>query len=130
MQCSSNAILCESVRREHDGKHTLVGAVVGGLETDQNEFDEKLSLFASFDDLPQGAHKLCLRLTPPSKHPQVTQYTLQVDDSDQAILLVISGIPFKTSNSGFFIFHYQFDGEKRWRKLISLEITLSQVESA
>ena len=47
MSVNINSILCEDVRSEIGGTHTLVGVVSGSVETEYDEFNVEYTLFTT-----------------------------------------------------------------------------------
>lgn len=125
MSVNINSILCEDVRSEIGGTHTLVGVVSGSVETEYDEFNVEYTLFTTFVGLDPGNHICKFKIKTPERQEESGGYSIEIADEDAAALIVLKGLPFRAKKSGTFEIELKFDGERRWRKLLSLHVRVS-----
>ena len=124
-----NAILCDSVRTEDNGKHILVGVYSGGVVFP--EFPAKFSFAFWVQLMPpiesgEALFEMKVQL-PGLKAPMTNEMTLLVTNKDEPAVLVIVLPSINIPGPGNLIFSMRRRGEK-WKKVLSK--TMSQNESA
>lgn len=121
----TDAIVCESIHQEVNGKFILVGVIAGVLQTDGPSFKSDYCLYVNFHGLPEGQHNIDLKLTTPEKKSNRTQINATIPECVMGATLQITGIPFNTEESGSFILSWKLSNSKKWNTLLEIPVELS-----
>lgn len=125
MQVKTNAVICQSIHQEANGKFILVGVVSGLLQTDGSSFEEEYCLFLNFHDLPEGEHAIQLKFITPENKSSVNSVDVSVPSTMIGLTLQFTAIPFTTTKPGLFSMFWKFSHSKKWSKLIDIAVELS-----
>ncbi|MBL4917454.1 DUF6941 family protein [Szabonella alba] len=121
----TDAILCDGIHQEVNGKFILVGVMAGVLETNGPFFKSDFCLYVNFHGLPEGKHNIDLKLTSPEKKSTQTQISAFIPEGVMGATLQITGIPFNTEQSGSFVLSWKLSDSKKWTTLLEVPVELS-----
>ncbi|UWQ40066.1 hypothetical protein K3718_10825 [Leisingera aquaemixtae] len=125
MKANVNAVLCGSIHQEDNGKFILVGVLAGELITTNDSFDEDFDLFISINNFNKQEAILELELVYPEGPQGASKLPIQNSDLSYNTTVQVSGIPLKTKKSGNFEINWRWEGEKKWKNLIGISVTIS-----
>lgn len=124
MIAKTNAMFCESIHYETNGKFILVGVLSGNLQTNASQLSEEFCAFINFHDLTEGDHNIELRLVGPDKKPTTNSFKVSIPEGNSQACIQINGIPFEAKKSGSFVLSWRFSGAKKWNKITEIMVDL------
>ena len=127
MQINANAVVCESIHQESNGKFILVGVINGVLMTEDSSIDHEYCLFVNFYYIPEGEHSIQLKFSTPDNKSSHNTFDVVVPNELIGATVQIRQIPFKTERSGIFRMQWRLSTSKKWLSLIDVPVELSAV---
>lgn len=125
MQVSANAVLCESIHRETNGRYILVGVLSGEIVTSDAQYFAEYCLFMNLYGAPTGVQQMELRLQSPGGKTVINRMEIETFEETIGATIEISGIPLKTETSGSFHIDWRWKDARRWNRLIEVPIEVS-----
>lgn len=112
-----NAILCEDVRREVNGKHTIVGAVSEGLNIASFPGQIRVAVYLELALVNAGEHSLYIRLSYSKVAPVVIQVDLQTETKNTVAGIGVPSFNLPVTAPGWIVLEISED-EQKWRRVL------------
>lgn len=125
MPARTNAVLCDSIHQEDNGKHILVGVISGEIATSEVKFQSEYCLFVNMYDIPPDHFDLQIQLINPDGNSSISELRLLRSSEVDHTVIQINGIPLKTSVSGLFKLNWRWASAKRWTPLTEISVEVS-----
>lgn len=120
-----NAIICEDVRVENNGKHILIGVFTTDLVTFGDAPTVVLALWFQAEAFVPGEAELSIRATLSGETVFSAGAEAILPDNVSRVSFTMPGLPIIVKQSGDLKFELRGGGEKRWKTLVSLPVILN-----
>lgn len=116
-------VMCEDVREEKNGKHSLIGVYSGDILISELPGDISMAFFIEIIIREVGLHELQLRLSGPGAHSATLKAQVDLTEKNAVSVLKTPRIQAGLEEPGTFRFDISTDGET-WENLITKQISL------
>ena len=117
----TNVIICDDVRREHTGKHIIIGVYPDNILVPEFPATVMLCIWAQFLPDEIGEKSIEIRITQNKKELARGGGKIVIRDVDQSITGAISGLVMTIDDKGPLEFQYR-EGATRWRAMKRLGV--------
>ena len=128
MSPKANAVLCDSIHMEDNGKFILVGVISGALQTEMSSLEARLALFLNIHDISAGIHNFELEVISPDRSRSSSNFEITVSEEISGTAIQVHDIPFESTVSGLFKLNWRLGKEKKWSPLIHIPLEILTAE--
>lgn len=120
----NHALLCEDIREEKTGKHTLVGVYSGDVDISGIPGTMAIALYIELQVIIPGKYELSLRLSGPGEHSATLKANLALEKNNKFAILATPRIDLLVDREGILKIEMSMDGQV-WTSLLEKKITLN-----
>jgi hypothetical protein len=119
-----NAILCEDLRHEINGKHSLMGVFVGDVQVSNLPGPIDLAFYLDGTAIKPEPTSIEVRLSLPSKRRAMIKMNFRTEAPDAAVSLVSPGMMVQLEEEGMIEIAVR-DPDGPWKTIISKKVILN-----